>query len=100
MPWFHSLMPDTVDGFGTLHNLFDQQYTSSRAQSLTYLTLVKIRQGNEETLKDFMDRFNRTVRQVKDVRRKFILSSLTTTLKPGPFADNLYVEQPQALGEL
>lgn len=47
-----------------------------------------------------MDRFNRMIRQVRDVGQKYILRSLTTTLKPGPFANNLYVEPPRTLGEL
>lgn len=51
-------------------------------------------------MKDFMERFNRIVRQVKDVERKFILSSLTTALRPRPFAESLYAEPLQTLGEL
>lgn len=90
LDWFHSLEPGTIDGFDTL----------PRTEGLTYLAFVKIRQGRKETLKYFMDHFNRTVRQVKDVGRKFILSSLTTALKPGLFVDSLYAEQSQTLGEL
>lgn len=58
LDWFHSLEPRTIDGFTTLRNLFSQQYASSMAPSLTYLALVKLRKGREETLKMFMDRFN------------------------------------------
>lgn len=61
---------------------------------------MKIRQGKDEKLKDFMNRFNKTVCQVKDMGRNFTLSSLATTLKPGPFADSLYAESPQTLGVL
>lgn len=69
--WFHSLTPGIIDGFGTLRNLFNQQYASSRVQSLTYLGLVNIRQRKQETLKDFKDQFNKIIHQVKkDVGRK------------------------------
>lgn len=47
-----------------------------------------------------MDRFNRMIRQVRDVGLKFILRSLTTTLKPRPLADSLFTEPPQTMGEL
>lgn len=64
-----------IDEFDTLQDLFSQQYASSRAEGLTYLALVKMGQGRDETLKDFMDHFNQIVRQVKDVGKKFILRS-------------------------
>ncbi|XP_014490730.1 uncharacterized protein LOC106753435 [Vigna radiata var. radiata] len=44
LAWFHSLEHKTIDGFGTLRNLFRQQYASIMAQELTYLALLKIRQ--------------------------------------------------------
>lgn len=47
-----------------------------------------------------MNQFNQTVRQVKYVARKFIISNLTTALKPKPFVDFLYAEEPQTLGKL
>ncbi|XP_047154210.1 uncharacterized protein LOC124825602 [Vigna umbellata] len=77
-----------------------QQFASNRAEDSTYLELVKMNQRKEETLKDFMDRFNKMVRQVRDVGPKYILRSLTTALKPRPFADSLYAEPPQTMGEL
>ncbi|XP_017441044.1 uncharacterized protein LOC108346478 [Vigna angularis] len=98
--WFHSLEPRTIDGFGTLRNLFGQQYASSKPQELTYLALLKMRQATGETLRDFMDRFNRTVRQVKDVDRKFILNRVTQALRPRPLADTLYAEEPLTMVEL
>lgn len=96
--WFHSLPLNTPDCFNTLRNLFGQQYASSRVQSLTYLTLMKIKQRKDETLKDFMDRYNKTVRQVKVV--EFVLSSLITALRIGPFTNSLFSQPPKTIGEL
>ncbi|WVZ19433.1 hypothetical protein V8G54_006755 [Vigna mungo] len=90
LDWFHSLHPGTVDEFATLRHLFTQQYTSSRA----------MRQGREETLKTFMDRFNQTARQVRNVDQRLIINALTTALRPSPFIDYLYAEEPQTLAEL
>lgn len=100
LDWFHSLQPRTIDNFVTLRQLFSQQYASSRAQGVTYTALGRMRQGREESLKAFMDRFNRTTRQVRNADQRLIVSALTTALRPGPFVDYLYAEEPRTMGEL
>ncbi|XP_014492283.1 uncharacterized protein LOC106754732 [Vigna radiata var. radiata] len=100
LDWFHSLPPGTIDSFVTLRQLFIQQYASSKAPGLTYTTLVRMKQGREESLKMFMDRFNRTARQVRNADQRLIVSVLTTTLRSGPFVDYLYAEEPQTMDEL
>ncbi|WVY94664.1 hypothetical protein V8G54_033752 [Vigna mungo] len=90
--WFHSLPLGTIDSFATLRQLFNQQYASSKAPGLTYTALVRMKQGKEESLKVFMDQFNRTAR--------LIVSALTTTLRSGPFVDYLYAEEPKTMDEL
>lgn len=62
LDWFHSLQPGTINSFATLRQLFSQQYASNRVPGLTYTVLVRMEQGKEESLKVFMDRFNRTAR--------------------------------------
>ncbi|XP_047152945.1 uncharacterized protein LOC124824555 [Vigna umbellata] len=58
-----------------------------------------MRQGREETLKVFMDRFNQIARHVRNVDQKLIIGALTIALRPGPFVDFLYTEEPQTLAE-
>lgn len=47
-----------------------------------------------------MDRFNQTARQVSNVDQRLIISTLTIALRPGPFVDYIYAEEPQTLAEL
>ncbi|XP_022637925.1 uncharacterized protein LOC111241862 [Vigna radiata var. radiata] len=100
LDWFHSLPSRSIDGFVTLRQLSSQQYASNRSRGLTYTALVRMKQGREESLKGFMERFNRTAQQVRNVDQRLIVSALTTTLRPGPFVDYLYEEEPQSMGEL
>ncbi|XP_014490823.1 uncharacterized protein LOC106753517 [Vigna radiata var. radiata] len=100
LDWFHSLAPRTIDSFAILRRLFSQQYISSKTPGMTYTTLMRIRQGREETLKGFMERFNRMARQVRNVDQRLIVSALTTALRPGPFVDYLYAEEPQSMADL
>lgn len=41
LTWFYSLCLETIDSFGTLRNLFEQQFASSKVQNLTYMELTK-----------------------------------------------------------
>ncbi|XP_014524451.1 uncharacterized protein LOC106780663 [Vigna radiata var. radiata] len=100
LDWFHSLAPRTIDSFATLRRLFNQQYISNKTPGMTYTALMRIRQGREETLKGFMERFNRTARQVRNVDQRLIVSALTTALRPRPFVDYLYAEEPQSMADL
>ncbi|XP_014498742.1 uncharacterized protein LOC106759880 [Vigna radiata var. radiata] len=67
---------------------------------MTYTALMRMRQGREESLKGFMERFNRTARQVRNVDQRLIVSALTSALRPGPFVDYLYTEELQTMAEL
>ncbi|XP_047179010.1 uncharacterized protein LOC124845868 [Vigna umbellata] len=100
LAWFHSSRPRTINNFATLRNMFERQFSTGRARNLTYLELTNIKQEKGEGLRDFMDRFNRTARQVRGVGKKFTISTLATTLRPSPFADNLFVEPSLTLDEL
>lgn len=100
LDWFHSLPPRTIDSFGTLRNLVGQQYASSQTPVVTYTALVRMKQGRDESLRAFMERFNRIARQVRNVDQRATVSALTTALRPGPFIDYLYAEEPQSMGEL
>ncbi|XP_014515523.1 uncharacterized protein LOC106773338 [Vigna radiata var. radiata] len=100
LDWFHSLPPRSIDGFVTLRHLFTQQYASNRSRGLTYTALVRMKQRREESLKEFMERFNRTARQVRNADQRLVVGTLTTALRPGPFVDYLYEEEPQSMDEL
>lgn len=81
LDWFHSLPPRKIDSFATLRQLFGQQYASNQARGLTYTTLVRMRQGRDKSLKMFMDRFNKTTRQVRNADQRLIVSALTMALR-------------------
>ncbi|XP_047165756.1 uncharacterized protein LOC124834962 [Vigna umbellata] len=100
LAWFHSLRPRTINSFATLRDMFERQFSAVRARNLTYLEFTNIKQEKGESLRAFMDRFNRTARQVKGVGKKFTISTLATALRPSQFADNLFAEPPLTLDEL
>lgn len=43
---------------------------------------MSTKQGKDESLKAFMDQYNKTTRQMRDVSQEFILNNMSTTLVP------------------
>jgi len=89
LSWFTKLPPYSVDSFKTLVNMFTTQFATSRPHHLTSITLVNIRQGRNESLQAFMDKFNQVALQIRNLNSEVTLHHMVTTLRSGPFADSL-----------
>ncbi|XP_017406206.1 uncharacterized protein LOC108319553 [Vigna angularis] len=100
LKWYNTLPPNIVDCFATEETLFRRQYTANRRQEITPTKLVNTKQENDKTLKAFMKRYNEVVRRVKDVNHTFIISNLPSCLRPGYFAEKIYVRPPKTMDEL
>ncbi|XP_047165734.1 uncharacterized protein LOC124834942 [Vigna umbellata] len=88
LEWFNYLPSNSIENFAGLQRLFNQQFTANSTQDLTVFELVTLKQGKEETLRAFMDRYQKTVRQVKGLSLKLSLHYILPALKPGPFKDS------------
>ncbi|XP_014503206.1 uncharacterized protein LOC106763546 [Vigna radiata var. radiata] len=100
LEWFDSLPNGTIGNFKSLSSLFKNQFAASRAQDATVIDLMNLKQGKEEPLKTFMDRFQRTVRQVKGLSTKLALQHVMPGLRPGPFKDSICRNPPKTMEEL
>ncbi|XP_017434642.1 uncharacterized protein LOC108341476 [Vigna angularis] len=100
LEWYHTLPQNSVDCFATVEALFRKQYAANKRPEMTPAELVNTKQGKDETLKAFMQRYNETARRVKDVNHTFIISNLPSCLTPGYFAEQLYADPPKSMEEL
>ncbi|XP_020231601.1 uncharacterized protein LOC109812127 [Cajanus cajan] len=89
LSWFTRLPSNSIDSFNTLSSQFVIQFATSRPHSLTSLSLVNLRQDKKESLRTFMDRFNKTALEIRDLNLAVALHHLTTALKPGPFVNSI-----------
>ena len=83
--WFTRLLPYSLDCFRTLVNLFSIQFATSKPHRLTSLALVNIRQDKGETLRVFMERFDKLALQIRNLNPKVTSHHMVTALGLRPF---------------
>ncbi|XP_017405394.1 uncharacterized protein LOC108318916 [Vigna angularis] len=100
LEWFNNLPPNSIENFARLKQLFIRQFATNSTQDLTVFELVTLKQGKEETLRAFMDRYQKTVRRVKALCPELALHYILPALKPGPFKDSVCRRAPKTMEEL
>ncbi|XP_014503280.1 uncharacterized protein LOC106763627 [Vigna radiata var. radiata] len=80
--------------------MFKNQFAACRAQEATIVDLMNLKQGKEEPLKAFMDRFQRTVSRVKGLSTELALQHVMPGLRPRPFKDSVCRNPPSSMEEL
>ncbi|GFZ09774.1 hypothetical protein Acr_21g0003730 [Actinidia rufa] len=87
--WFRKLSPGTIDSFGDLSRLFVANFMSCRNRQKNASHLFTIHQKENESLKEFVKRFNQAILEVKDPSDKVIIMAMMEGLRPGPLFDSL-----------
>ncbi|XP_017416481.1 uncharacterized protein LOC108327269 [Vigna angularis] len=100
LEWFNTLPPNSIENFAGLKQLFIRQFAANSTQDLTVSELVTLKQGKEETLRAFMDRYQKTVLRVKALSLELALHYILPALKPGPFKDSVCRRAPKIMEEL
>ena len=75
-------------------------FTVSRAYRKIAGSLYSLNQGDFESLKDFIGRFNKETTQIRNLNQEVALYAFTLALKPGLFAKSLDISLVETLDEL
>ncbi|XP_052730552.1 uncharacterized protein LOC108324378 [Vigna angularis] len=100
LEWFNTLPPNSIENFTGLKQLFIKQFAASSTQDLTVFEFMTLKQGKDEALRSFMDRYQKTVRRVKSLTPELALHYILPALKPGPFKDSVCRRAPKTMEEL
>ena len=75
MDWYKSLTPGSITSWGNLKNQFISSFNASRRHPKTEAALEAIVQRHDETLREFIDRFNWEAIQVPctDHMKRYLL---------------------------
>ncbi|XP_018840683.1 uncharacterized protein LOC109006003 [Juglans regia] len=74
--WFGSLTPRSIDSFGELACLFLTQFMASRRRRGPKASLFTIKQGEDESLKAYLSRFNKERMTMDDQNEKITMAAL------------------------
>jgi hypothetical protein len=100
LTWYISLPPRSVFSWQDFTDQFKKNFTASRKQPKTVATLEAIFQGAKESLRAYIERFNREAVQVEttDEMKRYLLAR---GLRPRTdFAKAVGIEKPKTLAQL
>ncbi|CAA0819860.1 Unknown protein, partial [Striga hermonthica] len=89
LDWFHQLPPGSITDFEDFASKLTNQYSSAVVQEKTYLTLMAMRQGEKESLRKYVVRYNQTCLEVHLASDEVKAGGLIRSLRAGPCRTSL-----------
>ncbi|XP_016164024.1 uncharacterized protein LOC107606476 [Arachis ipaensis] len=97
--WFSNLLAGSVTSFDDFAKMFINHFAASKiyVRDPDYLSTIK--QGQHESLKDYMTRFTIAAIEIPDLNPEFQLHAIKSGLQPGKFQEAIIVAKPKTLEE-
>ncbi|CAA0830708.1 Unknown protein, partial [Striga hermonthica] len=83
LDWFHQLPPGSIASFEGFTGKLINKYSSTVVQEKTYLTLMAMREGEKESLRKYVARFNQTCLEVHSASDEVKAGGLIRSLRAG-----------------
>nr|XP_025693000.1 uncharacterized protein LOC112795277 [Arachis hypogaea] len=97
--WFSKLPEGSISSFEELAKSFIDYFAAARIYVHRSDYLGTIRQGPQESLKDYMTRFAEATMEIPDLNPAIHLHALKAGLKPRKFRETIAVTKPKTLKE-
>ncbi|GKV46164.1 hypothetical protein SLEP1_g53173 [Rubroshorea leprosula] len=97
--WYHKLPRHSIYSFSQLAKLFSNKFASQREIKRTATELMQVNQKEGESLRDYMQRFNKATLDIDNVPDTICLSAMLHGLKHGRFLDDLFENPPKTWNE-
>nr|XP_027067442.1 uncharacterized protein LOC113693057 [Coffea arabica] len=98
--WFQGLAPGSIRSFPELARQFAAQFVSSKTYSKNAAHLMAIKQKPDESLRNFMTRFNTESLQIRDKDEKVVMAAFLNGLRAEELFYKLVEKPPGDLDEL
>ncbi|XP_057745542.1 uncharacterized protein LOC130963443 [Arachis stenosperma] len=97
--WFSNLPAGSITNFDEFAKLFINHFAASKiyARDSDYLSTIK--QGQHESLKEYMMRFTEAAMQIPDLSPEVQLHAIKSGLRPGKFQEAIAVAKSKTLEE-
>ncbi|GKV11870.1 hypothetical protein SLEP1_g23088 [Rubroshorea leprosula] len=97
---YHKPSRHSIDSYSQLTKLFSNKFASQREIKRTATKLMQVHQKKGESLRDYMQRFNKATLDIDNVPDTIYLSTLLHGLKPGKFLDDLLENPPKSWNDV
>ena len=98
--WYSGLAPESMASFEQLEEMFVAHFSTSIRRPRHSDTLFSLVQGEKESLKDFVARFNTATLEITDLNEYVAMSALKKGLKQSRFTYSLDKIFPKTYSEL
>ncbi|XP_057756244.1 uncharacterized protein LOC130975463 [Arachis stenosperma] len=97
--WFSNLPEGSISSFDELADQFVNHFTASKiyVHNSDYLSTIK--QGPNESLKDYMTRFAEATNEIPNLNPEVHLHALKSGICPGKFQESIVIAKPKTLAE-
>ncbi|CAA0823344.1 Unknown protein, partial [Striga hermonthica] len=89
LDWFQQLPPGSIADFEDFAEKLTNQYSSAVAQEKTFLTLMAMRQGEKESLRKYIARYNQACLEIPSAVDEVKSEGLIRSLRAGPCRTSL-----------
>ena len=89
LKWFNSLPPRLINRFSDLVSIFFAHFTTKRFKPKQVSGLLGLHQRQNESLRDFLKRYNAETLLVNNVQTQAAILTLLNGLRPWPFKTSL-----------
>ena len=98
--WFSKIPPNSISSFEELSKFFVNNFIGGQRHKRSSSNLLTIEQGENESLRSFITRFNREALSVDEVNDKFLLAAFHNGVNSDLFIHKLYKKELQSMAEL
>ena len=92
--WFSKIPPNLVSSFEKLSKLFVNNFIGGQRHKRSSSNLLTIEQGENESLRSFITRFNREALTVDEMDDKLLLAAFHNRVNFDLFIHKLYEQEP------
>ncbi|XP_020207422.1 uncharacterized protein LOC109792422 [Cajanus cajan] len=100
LDWFSGLPDRSITNFDVFNRLFMAQFTANKKKPLITSDLFDLKQQHEESLKDFLQRFNEVALRITSLDERMAVIAFQKGLRSGTFDIALETTNCQTMSEV
>ncbi|XP_025631324.1 uncharacterized protein [Arachis hypogaea] len=100
MKWFDNLPPRSITSFDDLARKFLTRFSIQKDKTKHAPSLLGVKQEVGETLRDYMERFNKACLEIQNLPTKAMIMGIVNGLKEGPFSQSISKRYPTSLNKV